>query len=35
MVEHALHLSDRLGDDAATARLRADRALLTSLSDHA
>jgi DNA-binding SARP family transcriptional activator len=35
MVEHALHLSDRLGDDAATARLRADRALLTSLSDQA
>jgi hypothetical protein len=35
MVEHALHLSDRLGDDAATARLRADRARLTYLSDQA
>ena len=35
MVEHALHLSDRLGDDAATTRLRADRARLTSLSNPA
>ena len=33
MIEHALHLSDRLGDDAATARLRTDRARLASMSN--
>jgi DNA-binding SARP family transcriptional activator len=35
MIEHALHLSDRLGDDDATARLRAHRTRLASLSHQA